>query len=447
MFSLWQVLQLLDKPCVWSDKPLKRYVLDSREVREGDVFLAVQGQYADGHHYIEEAYTRGAALVLGTQDYATSQCYIQCDDVQAAITLLAKAWRAQYTGYVIAITGTVGKTSTKEMLYTVLQQYAGCGRSLGNYNNEWGVPLSILNMPTDVPYIIVELGAKHPGDIASLMAWLHADYGIITKVGIGHTLSMGDQYGVAACKYEIIENLKKEGVAVVHQADCMYFKQPPRTPAIIIGRDVVLSDVVMDWQKGSAVCSFHFTDIHHVMREDVFTIELYESGYAALENAAVVAAVCGSLGISAAVIQQGLQLYKHYTGRGKKFLWRDCWVVDETYNANPTSMKASIDNILLAEGPRLVVLGDMLELGADEVRHHREIIEYIQKLDIDVLIVVGKHMRDAAQYWNKILYYDVDQHMMKDIIMLHNIRCVMLKGSHSMALGTWVDALRRESDI
>ena len=446
MYTLQTLCAFLGLAVPDQDKSLGNFVLDSRMVQPGDVFLAVCGTQVDGHDYIEQALDQGAALVIGSQDRELSDTYRCVPDVQAAITQLAKGWRRVFTGKLIAITGTVGKTSTKEMLYHVLRTWGVTHRSMGNYNNAWGVPLSILNTPLVSEYVIIEIGATHPGNIASHMEWLRPDVGVITKIGIGHTEFMEDAQGVARCKYEMIDTLPSASWAVMRDEDAIRFDRIPREPCIRVGKDISVSDTILSWQQITAKVTLHDT-LASLVQQKIGTLTMSVTGESVLENALLVTGIACLFKMPLENILSALRSYAPYKGRGVVFKYQDTWVIDESYNANPTSMQAAIDNALCAPSPRALVVGDMLELGPNALDYHKDLIDYIASKDIDVLITKGPLMAMASVSYGKTLYQNISLEECMEVIDRHALRTIMLKGSQGIGLYTWVKALQKRETL
>lgn len=448
MIHLSFIYHTLNLNFVGSDRVVGNFLLDSRQVGEGDVFLAIEGEHADGHDYVDAALKNGASLVLGSKPAVASDSrYLCLDDVQASLLVLAKAWRANYKGKVIAVTGTVGKTSTKELMAQVLRTVGSVSCSLGNFNNEWGVPLSLLNASWDTQWLVVEIGARYVGDVAFLASWLRPDVGIVTRVGIGHTLHMKDEVGVAACKYEMIQALSENALGVVQWQDHQRFAWKHREPMICIGRDAVMKNVSTQWMDSQAEFYLSFKDCAGQELQEHWPIKLSQTGQVALDNALLVASVMRYLQVPIANIQAALLQNVAVSGRGDCFLLDGCWIINDCYNANPTSMRASIESLQSAPGPRGVYLGDMLDLGEDEQHYHNQLIQYANEQDIQVLCTKGDQMKSASVYFKRTVFHELEAEDLRSMIAKHGLKSLLIKGSNGMALGVYVKSLRESATL
>lgn len=440
MIRLSEFCEVLHAPCLQPDQEVHSVVLDSRQVVPGSIFIAVRGQHIDGHDCLPEARARGAVLVVGSRSL-TGDDYLQVADPQEAVTRVAQWWRSRYEGQLIAVTGSVGKTTVKEMLTAVLRVAASVACSPGNQNNEWGVPLAILNARSDVQFWVIEVGARHPGDVRSLVRWLRPDVGIVTSVGLGHAELMGGLDGVASCKYEMIQELKPGALAVLRAEDHARFAWALPWPRIVLGQDAVLSSAVLGWGYVRGDLYLSYPDVHGHRLEEHFHITLPQTGMHVLQNAVLVASVMRYYGIPVATIQSVFEAQEPVGGRGRGFMVESCWVIDDAYNANPTSMAAALAQLSYAPKPAAVWLGDMLELGADAEASHNALLPLIQK-EVQLLCTQGPMMARMAEGYVGHYLRDPSLDEVLEAVRAQGIRSLLIKGSHSMGLSGQVALLR-----
>ena len=338
--------------------------LDSRLVKPGDVFVAIKGEKADGHDYIDSALAKGAADVIDG-----------VEELQAR----AKAYRQTLKAKVIGVTGSSGKTTTKEFIKTFL----GCYGTEGNYNNHLGVPLTILNAPRDAKYIVVELGTNHPGEIAGLCDIADPDIGVITSIGTAHLEFFKTQAGIA----------REKGTLFAHARD---FNVMPQ--------GCCEADILREMSA-----------VRRVEVEPTKELECPVPGLHNLLDMSLAYAVARELGVSEDECRRRLEGFELPGARWRKIQAGAVTYIDDSYNANPDSMKAALD----AFKGQTVVLGDMGELGDDSARMHREVLDYAYRKGLKV-ITVGPMFAKAEL--SRITQGEV-----------------LLKGSHAMHLSKLIE--------
>lgn len=444
---LHKIYELLDKVPRGEDRLVGDFCIDTRILTPGGVFLAVAGCVVDGHDYIDQALEKGASLIIGSRRLeGVINHYICVENVQQALFTLAKYWRSLYLGRVIAITGTVGKTSIKELVVSVLQTVAKVSYSKGNYNTQWGVPISLLNSSVDADWLVVEVGARYPGDVALLVDLLKPDAGIVTQVGIGHTLNMKDENGVSECKYEMIATLQPHALAMVRLYDEKRFGWDTRNPVILLGRDAKLENVVVNWMSSCAEVCLSFVDCMGHLVDERWPVLIKQTGKIVLDNALLVASLMRYYQIPIENITSALLDYLPVSGRGDIFLLGECWIINDSYNANPTSMHAAIDSLMCAPGPRGVYLGDMLDLGMDEKKYHNELMQKLDQDDVAVVCLKGPLMMDASHMLHQNVCCNPDVEQLKNIIISYGLKSLLVKGSNGMGLHNIVNQIKKYRD-
>jgi UDP-N-acetylmuramoyl-tripeptide--D-alanyl-D-alanine ligase len=360
-------------------------VIDSRMAFAGKLFAGVKGDRDDGGRYAAQALANGAWGVLVSPEHSspgTPGAVLEADDPLSALQRLATGWRRQLDATVIGVTGSTGKTSTKDILKALLAPHRRTVASRANYNTEIGLPLEILDAPDGTQALVLEMGMRGPGQIAELARIAEPDVGVIVSVGPVHLELLKSVEAIAAAKAELIEALPETGTAVVPAGESLLDPHTASLRATIVtfgpGGDVALerqtaNTVVIDAQGMAITLEAPFTQAH--LRRNLL--------------AAVAAA--RAIGVTP-VGRVELELS---SGRGQRIaLADDVTVIDDCYNANPMSMRAALDELAATApgapaGRRLAVLGDMLELGPDGPAYHREIGAHAAATGVDVLVTVG----------------------------------------------------------
>ena len=367
-----------------------QFHFDSREVKAGDIFLALKGERADGHDYVADAISRGAVLSIVSR--AVSSPHILVGDVLVAIAKLASYVRGELKGLmVIGITGSQGKTTTKDLLFSILSNEGETIASLASFNNELGVPLTLLRCTDKSKYCILEMGARKSGDIAALTSLANPDVGAVLKVGNAHLGQFGSQEMIAKTKGELIAGLKSGAVAVLGTYDSF-------TPAMASAKGVMRVTF-----GDSAKCDIRAADIEArggfahfdlVIGSDRHAVELQILGLHQISNALAAAAIASSLGVSVNRIASALSNHAPLSK------WRmeldeanGLTLINDSYNANPESMEAALKVLsLLAQekgGRAWAFLGLMHELGEASDQMHEEIGVIAQNLGIDYLAAIN----------------------------------------------------------
>lgn len=370
---------------------------DTRTLPEGALFVAIKGERFDGNEYVMAAAERGAvgALVSRLRDLPLPQ--IEVDDTRRAFGAMARAWRENFEIPVIAVTGSAGKTTVKELIASILGESRKACVTEGNLNNEIGVPLSLMRLEDSDQAMVVELGANHAGEIANLGSLVEPTIAVITNAGAAHLEGFGSVAGVAAAKGELLDCLPQDGVAVLN-ADDEFFDDWRRRA----GGRVVLTfgfsekanyRVIADVETNGGWSSFAIGTPDGQQIE----VRLALLGRANLANALAAAAAASAAGASADEIRRGLERVRPIRGRMRKLPGKGgAALIDDSYNANPSAARAALDFLAGLSGQRILVLGDMLELGDEASRLHREIGEYALGR-CDELVAIGDLAAEAAE--------------------------------------------------
>ena len=413
--------------------------IDSRQVTEGDLFFALPGSCVDGHDYVSAAIEAGAAAVVVSRPVPCSVTRLEVPDPQAALAVCAQLMRDAYRGVLVGITGSAGKTTAKNLLAAVLAQAGAVVATEGNRNNELGVPLTLAGLQPTTEFAVVEMGAGKPGDIAALCNVARPNVGVLLNVAPAHIAAYRDLDEIADTKGAIVANLPSDGVAIINGDQSWSEQWAERAaPARVIrvgfsaGVDVRAGDIELLGFEGS-----RFT-VNGLGAPVTVTTAI--PGRQGVFNALVAAAVARVLGVSDRAIQMGLATVTPAPGRGLcHMLPDDIVLVDDSYNANPLSVRAAID-VLGANGQqRCLVLGSMLELGKHTVDAHAEVGAYARAQGIESLWCVGSDTVPAAEAFGEGAHYFTDCDALLAVQpQLRGPATVLVKGSRGMGLDTLV---------
>ncbi|MFT6674559.1 MAG: UDP-N-acetylmuramoyl-tripeptide--D-alanyl-D-alanine ligase [Sulfitobacter sp.] len=440
--------------------------IDTRSLQPGDLFVALT-DLRDGHEFVAQALEKGAAAALVSHvpdGVAADGPLLLVDDVLKGLERLGAAGRARSAARVVAVTGSVGKTSTKEMLLAILGDQGRTHASVDSYNNHWGVPLTLARMPQDSEYAIIEIGMNHPGEIAPLSKLTKPHVALITTVAAAHLAAFDDVMGIAIEKASVFEGVVRGGVAVIN-ADIEH-------AAILMAKAVDCQ--LYDLEFGTHGMHYKLLDVQvqgdttivqALANDKPLLFKIATAGRHFAMNGLGALAVTQAMGADLALAAQSLGRWKPYKGRGVRetialdpvetHLALD--LIDDSYNANPTSMAAALEVLAASDvgqnavhnraGRRIAILGDMKELGADEIALHAGLAHLDSTAQIDVIHCVGPLM--------KSLYALLPEHRRGDWVetsdeLLAGLRermragdVVLVKGSLSMKLAVVVDAIRK----
>lgn len=386
--AMWTHGRLLGGKAGLDQAEITGVAIDTRKLLPGNLFVAIKGEHVDGHDYLDDAAARGAVAALVTRQVDSALPQLLVDDAGVALGDLASAVRAQRDVRVVGITGSNGKTTVKTLVASILSRHGRTHVTAGNYNNELGLPLSLLAMPSDIEYAVLEMGAGKPGDIAYLAAIARPDIGLVTLIAPAHLERMGSIEGVAETKGALYQALPADGIAIINadEAFASFFgglagarkvlrfglDHPADVGADIVEQRIDGSHFVLSTPQGDAEVNLPLPGRHNIV------------------NALAATAVALALDVPLETIIAGLERVQGVAGRLRLDIAAGGWtVIDDSYNANPSSMAAAIDTLLLASGERWLVLGDMAELGADARALHAGIGERARQRGVDRLFAVG----------------------------------------------------------
>jgi UDP-N-acetylmuramoyl-tripeptide--D-alanyl-D-alanine ligase len=432
--------------------------IDSRTLTPGEAYFAIKGDVHDGHDFVEAALTNGAALAVvaksHAEKFASDARLLIVDDVLAGLVDLAHASRARLGAKVIAVTGSVGKTSTKEALRAALGAQGETHASVASFNNHWGVPLSLARCPASVKFAIFEIGMNHPGEITPLVKMVRPHVAIITTVEPVHLEFFSGIEAIADAKAEIFSGLKPGGAAVLNRDNPQFArlskaaKQAKVKRIVSFGTDKKADARLIDLSLHPACSAVHANILGH----DV-TYKIGIPGRHMAMNSLAVLAAASLAGADLALSALALAQLKPATGRGVREVLTltegTATLIDESYNANPASMKAAITVLGRADigprGRRIAVLGDMLELGAAGPDLHRGLSEAITANNVDAVFCCGPLMSnlwEALPSAKKGGYADNSAALEQQVVAaIGSGDAVMVKGSLGSRMKLIVAAL------
>ena len=435
--------------------------IDSRTLANGDAFFAIQGENRDGHEFVEAALKAGAGLAVIARAqaprFAALAPLLIVDDVLEGLRALAAAARARMRGKVIAVTGSVGKTGSKEALRLALSADGATHVSAASYNNHWGVPLSLARCPTQVKYAVFEIGMNHAGEITPLTKLVRPHVAIVTAIEPVHLEYFGSLEKIAAAKAEIFLGVEPGGAAVLNRDNAQYARLRRAAKAAGVERIVTFGEHARAEArlKRCALQADGSTVQARILGQDV-TYKLGAPGRHLVLNSLAVLAACVLAGADLALAALALAAFKPATGRGARATLKlpggSALLIDESYNANPASMAAAIALLgqapVGAQGRRIAVLGDMLELGAQGPDLHRGLSAAIAAAKVDLVFCSGPLMRNLWEALPSAARggYAESAAALEPTVLgaIGAGDAVMVKGSLGSRMGPIVKALERQ---
>jgi len=424
---------------------------DSREVESGFLFIAMPGTVHDGHKFVDAAFASGAAGAIVSQP--VSGPHVLVNDIFAALQALGRASRERSKATIFGVTGSVGKTSTKEALYAALDRNrpGKTHRSVKSYNNHTGVPLSLSRMPRDTEFAVFEMGMNNAGEIAALTRQVRPHVTLITAIAPAHIENLGSEEAIADAKAEIFQGLEPDGVAIVPN------DTPHRDRLVKAARRH--ADRIITFGGGDAdVHAIHAVTaegggslISAALLERELTFTISQRGEHWVSNSLAVLAAVEAVGADVAVAGLALADMGGLKGRGERHMidldGGEVLLIDESYNANPASMAATLKSLGAERDVtrRIAVLGPMRELGEHSAELHANLAPAVLDAHVDELILIGDEMRPLAeQVVGKLgldLARDVDDATNTLLRMLHPGDAVLVKASNSVGLAKLVDSV------
>jgi UDP-N-acetylmuramoyl-tripeptide--D-alanyl-D-alanine ligase len=416
--------------------------IDSRTIAPGQLFVALHGEHADGHAYVAAAAERGAAGALVSRKVDAPVATIEVPDTLLALGDLASAVRAQRTAQVVGITGSNGKTTVKTLAAAILARHGRTHVNHGNFNNELGLPLTLLAMPEDTQYAVLEMGAGKPGDIDYLAAIARPQIGLVNNIAPAHLERMGTIDAIAETKGAVYSALPPDGVAVINADSdfAAYFAGLAGHRRVLRfgleqAADVGARDLMLAAEGSRFVLATPAGDTD---------VALPLPGRHNVANALAAAAIAVALEVPLATIRAGLESAPAVAGRLRVERMPGGWtLIDDSYNANPGSLRAAVETLALAGGERWLVLGDMAELGPAATELHAEIGRFARERGIERLWAVGRLSAAAATAFGEgAEHFDSQPDLAVALgAALHAGVTCLVKGSRSSAMERVIAAL------
>jgi len=446
-FSLTDTARLLNGHVVGADVSFASVSTDSRTLAKGDLFVALQGPNFDGHEHLHQAQVEGAAAAMVSRQVESDLPLLQVADTRLGLGELAAHWRQASSAEVVAVTGSNGKTTVKEMIAAILSQQGQTLATLGNLNNDIGLPLTLLRLQ-DEAYAVVELGANHPGEIKYLSDIAQPNIALLNNAGSAHLEGFGSLEGVARAKAEIISGLAEDGIFVFNADD----------PWAELWRELAAERAICtfgleaeaDVSSPKAAIETCWNASGFITRFPVKTprgeieIDLPLAGQHNRMNALAAIATTQLMGVGLQQIRDGLMGLKPVPGRLQSRMGKGgIRIVDDSYNANPDSVAAAIAVLATAPGRQILVLGDLAELGQEAAQLHKMLGQQIRAAGIKYLYCLGALSSATAEGFGEgaKLFQDHDGLIAALDEMLIEGDTVLVKGSRSARMERVVEAL------
>lgn len=422
---------------------------DNRKVKKGDLFIAIIGENNDGHKYAEGAVQNGAAVLLVQKEGCYSVPYILVEDTTLAYGKIAKYYKNKFNIPFVAITGSVGKTTTKDMIAAVLSQKYNTLKTEGNFNNHIGVPITLLRLDESVECAVVEMGMNHFDEISYLTSLVNPDIAVITNVGVSHIENLGSREGILKAKCEIFEGMDSDALKVLNYDNDMLKTINDKYQNICYysmeGKVDVYADNINEKGIRGISCRIHTPKFS-------FDVDIPIPGRHMISNAMAAAAVGIELGLNAEEIARGISGFEPTGGRMEIIENDKYTIINDVYNANPVSTMAGIDVAAFEKGEKCCILGDMFELGDFGAKLHYEVGEYAAKKGIDTLVCIGtisKNMYEGALSVKssiKVYYFETQEEFLKHYDeILRDGMTILVKASRGMHFEKTVEKLRGEN--
>lgn len=419
--------------------------IDDRKVEQGDLFVPIIGEKFDGHDFIERAMAAGAVCTLSDRELPEEIPHIRVKDTLAAYQRIAASYKSLFDVPTVGITGSAGKTTTKEMIASVLSAAFKVLKTQGNLNNQTGVPQNLLRLDDSHTAAVIEMGTNHFGEIAALSTIVAPDFCFITNIGDAHIEHLKSKEGILRAKLEILEGIKEGGRLYVNGDDPMLAPLRETHGAVTFGlsdqNDVYAENIRQSGLKGISFRARYPGD------SGGFNVFVHAPGEHMAANALAGIAAGLAMGMREEDIARGVESYRPPEGRMNRTVLSGITIIDDSYNANPAAVKAAVNVLVKAEGNTVAVLGDMFELGEKSEAYHREIGEYAAR-KVDEICCIGDQSRftveAARNAGGSARHFGAPEDLLKYLAgHLKAGDTVLIKGSHGMRLDRTVRALIR----
>jgi UDP-N-acetylmuramoyl-tripeptide--D-alanyl-D-alanine ligase len=444
MMHLSEIALATKGQLIGADVEIKSVGTDSRAIQSQQLFVALKGENFDGHDYAAQSLQQGAAAVLVSANVASPAVLVK--DTRLALGDLAAHWRHKFSMPVVAITGSNGKTTVKEMLAAILKVASGADEKVlatqGNLNNDIGLPLTMLNLNQGHEFAVLEMGMNHRGEIRYLTHLANPNVALVNNAGSAHIGELGSYEAIAEAKGEIFEGLTETGVAIINADDVfadLWKKISSKNKQMTFGLN----------GKSDVSARYHLnamnSDVEMITPVGNVDFNLPVPGEHNVRNALAAATAAIALNVPLNKIAQGLSSFAGVKGRLQpKSGFAGARVIDDTYNANPLSMKAAIDVLAANQGQRIFVMGDMAELGDDAAKMHAEIGAYAKAANVETFYALGKLTPQAVSAFGASAQYFESVEGLVDALkkQMNSNVTVLVKGSRSARMERVVDLIQ-----
>ncbi|UJF22465.1 UDP-N-acetylmuramoyl-tripeptide--D-alanyl-D-alanine ligase [Shewanella sp. OMA3-2] len=443
--SLQQLATALNGQLVGEDTTIKAVSTDSRKCDHDSLFIALKGERFDAHEFAAKAVDNGAKALLVERKLPLNVPQVVVGNTHTALGLLGQLVRQQVAPIAVALTGSNGKTSVKEMVATILSQQFQVLFTAGNFNNDIGVPLTLLRLSAGDQYGVFELGANHQGEINYTSSLVKPQVALVNNIGSAHLEGFGSVEGIAQAKSEIFNHLVPDGTAVINADDEFAEFMATKAAAFKQLRFSRESDVIADVRATSLVANAqgcYYFSLEYASQ--TVEVQLPLTGIHQVSNALASASICLALGLDLSMVASGLSLLQPVKGRMMPKALGRFLVVDDSYNANPSSVSAAINWLQQRQHYRCLVLGDLGELGDNAAPLHEQLGQQAKMANIDALYCCGSLSAHASRAFGSQHFQDVNELAQMLIAQLNQLpgeATILVKGSRSAAMERVVDLL------
>ena len=449
MLMLSEIAKAVNGRMIGTDVQIQSVGSDSRHIAKNQLFIGIKGENFDGNTFALEAIKQGAAAVLVSDANTQASHAVVVQDTRLALGQLAKYWRDKFTLPIVAVTGSNGKTTVKEMIAAILNVAASRPvlATQGNLNNDIGMPMTLLKIRQDHAYAVIEMGMNHEGEIRYLTNIAQPNVAVVSNAGTAHIGELGSRENIAKAKGEIFAGLNDDGIAVINADDAFagYWKSLNQQRKILTFALDAKADVTASYQVLDGASQLQLTT-----PSGSIGFRLNMLGKHNISNALAASACAVALGVSNADIARGLESFSGVKGRlQRKAGINNAKLIDDTYNANPDSMKAAIDVLANQAGKLIFVMGDMAELGADAAQMHAEIGAYAKQKGIHQLLCFGEtSQRASLEFGVNAKHYASLPALLEALSGLMNKdTTVLVKGSRFMQMERVVNAIEEKNNV
>ena len=414
--------------------------INSKKIKKDDIFIAIKGLNFNGHDYINEAFNNGAIAAIISDEEKISSKTILVNDSRKSLADIASLILKKFNPFVIGVTGSNGKTTTKEIIKSILDSNYGQNKILatrGNYNNDIGLPLTIFKLNSAYTHIILEMGMNHPNEISYLANIAPPNLAVITNIGEAHIENFKNRKAIANEKKDILRNLQSDGVAILPK-DSEFFN--------FLVKDLKNVKVLSFGIKKDADISYEFLNNKKILiKTPKYDLEIKPKllGHNNISNILAAITCAYQLKINPTKIKEGIENVNSIPGRLElKAGKQRAAIIDDTYNANPSSFQSAIEVLDGFQGKKILVIGDMAELGENSRIYHQELSRFIKETKIDITLGVGKYVKEviALLDGNNVWFNSKDE-LVKYLYSCMKDSTILVKGSRSMKMEEIVEKL------